>query len=528
MTVDTKNTAGKNLSYQTTEGKTVPVVALIGGNAHLDPDGARVRISGPVTPFGDVAVESKRVYAQLKFSAGILAQKMTTTVRGSGTVTAANALVTVASGTTANSIARIESTRIIRYAPGQGIETKFTFLFPLGSMAGAKQIIGVGGPGNALAIGYNGTDLSILRRTGGQVEIRTLTVTGAPTADEDLTITLNSGDGVTVAILDADTIGEVARKIANADYSAEGGAWRAVYAGNRVVFLGIRTDTRGGTYTFGAGTTGATGSIAQTTAAVAATDTWVAQSDWNRDKADGTQVLPVIDTALGNVCRISYQWLGFGGIVFELEDPATGEFVRIHEIRFANTSATPSIEHPDMPLMIEVDNGSDTTDCQVQSSSMAAFAFGELLATGPRHAVTNSANIGTVQTPIIAVRLKMTEFDGHTNTIRGLLENGSLGNGGTKPATFQFIMNPTLTGAPTWADVATDSRLEVSTDATSFSGGVTIQVAQVGATGGAFVGQPGRVSEFIIGPGDILLVTGAVSGGSASDLLASLAIVEDV
>lgn len=525
MSVKSKNTHGKNLSYQTDDPspKTVPVVALVGGNGHLDRDGARVHIVGPTTAFGDVSVESARPYAQLKFTNGIIPAKMITTVSGSGTVTADASLLSVATGTTAGSIARLESTRMVRYAAGQGVEIKFTLMFP-NAVAGANAAIGIGSAENALAIGVHGTSLAVLRRTGGQVEIQTLTVTTTPTGDGDLTITLNGGAGVTVAILNADTIGEVAQKIANADYSAEGGGWRAVYAGERVVFLAIETNARDGAYTFGAGVTGAVATFAQTAPAVAHVDNWTDSADFSIDKAAGAQALPLIDTAKLNVGRILYQWLGGGGIFFELEHPATGEWVTIHIIEYANAFTTPSVLHPDMPLFVESDNGLGTEDCIAQASSMGAFAHGELALTGPRVTATGSATVTTSQTPILAIRVKAVDLKSKTNTIRAFIKRISFGTESTKITTFQAHLNPTLIGdSISWTDAdPLNSTVEISTNVSDFSGGQTPDSLSSGPAG-MVVG-----SDEVLRAGDIWLVTAAVSNTPNAVVVATATWIEDV
>lgn len=529
MTVKTKlTTTRRNLTYEDSDGKLIPVVSLIGGNSNLDRAGARVEIVGPTSAFGEVSVSSLVPYAQLKFGNGILAQKMITSVSGSGAVTAADSLLSVSTGATTGSTARLESAEMVRYAPGQGVEVRFTFLFTEG-VAGTHQIVGIGTAENALAIGMHGTTLAVLRRTSGQVEIRTLTVTGAPTSDEDLTITLNSGSGVTVPILDADTIGEVARKIADADYSAEGGGWRAVYAGNRVEFLAVTTEARGGTYTFGAGTTGATGAIAQTAASSPAVDNWVDRADWNRDAADGASQLPVLDITKGQVGRIRYQWLGFGMVTFDIENPFTGEFVTIHEIRYANTATAPITLQSDMPLHVETANGGTTDVMVAKSASMGAFALGELVLTGPTFTASESASIDGTESPIFAIRVKEINLQGVTNTIRVFPQFVSLGTDSGKVSTFRGYLNPTLTGAPTWSDIdASESTVEISTDMASFTNGSPVFVHTVGAASGDEHNFGEGRRPTIFRAGDILLVTGVVSSGASSNLIASLVFVEDV
>ena len=489
----------------------------------------RVSVRSPVSAFGEMACAEPKAFAQLKFNNGLLVQKSISAASGSGTVTTAAAMLSVSSGTTTASVARLESRRAVRYAAGQGVEARFSFLFTAG-VAGTTQLIGLGNAENALAIGMNGTALSVLRRFGGQVEIRTLTVTGAPDTDEDLTITLNGGAGVTVAILDADTIGEVAQKIASADYTAEGGGWRACYGGNKVAFLAITTEARGGAYTFGAGTTGATGSIAQTAVAKAASEEWVDQDAWNVDQMDGTNVLPAnFNPTLGNVGRIIYQWLGFGMIAFELEDPSTGEWARIHEIRYANTATTPTLLQPDMALLVEASNKATTSAMVVQTACLGGFAYGPKVLTGPTFITTGNASVGTTELPLVAIRVKDVNLEGVTNTVATLLQLVNFKNESAKTAIYVGYINPTLEGPVTWADInATESTVEVSTNATGFSGGSAVITHITGAGEGGEHAFDETAVDTPLRAGDIFLVTGVVSTGAASPLGATITWVEDV
>jgi hypothetical protein len=511
---------GRRREVQDAEERVIPVVAL--ADADGDP------FSFPLSAFGDLEVAELDPFIQMKFTSGILTDLMVTEASGSGTVTAAAGLCSVSSGTTTGSIARLSSRQIVRYSPGQGVEIRYTMLFT-SPVAGTTQAAGYGSPEDAFAFGYNGTAFGILHRRGGSPEIRTVTVTAAATGAGTITITLNGGAGVAVPIAGVLTIGEVAREIADADYSAEGGGWRSLYAGDRVIFIAVDTDTRGGAYSYAAGATGTAGSVAQTLAAVAATDVWTAQADWNRDPADGSRLLPVLDPTKGNVARIQLQWLGFGDVAFAIEHPVSGHYVDVHRIEYSNANTIPSLQQPDQPLMLEADNGATSSDVIVKSASMGAFNSGrvEYVSSG-RHSTAHKKSIGNTQVPILSLHLKALNRGGLTNRVRLIINGFSLGNDGGKTAEFQIVLNPTLVGSPVWTDVDTiHSSGEVDTAATGLVGGELLFTAIVGAGNGIFR-DVDRDHVVIMEPGDILSVQGAITSGSAANLLAAFSFIDDI
>lgn len=524
MVVQRKVPQKKNLTYEDENGKLIPVVSLIGGSGHLDRAGARVEIVGPTSAFGELVVVTPKPFAALRFDNGILSQKAMVELSGSGSITTSAGLAVVSSGATAGSVARVCSTEIVRYTPGQGIEARFSFLFSAG-VAGTTQAVGLGDCENAVAIGMNGTTLAMLRRSGGQREIRELTVSGAATGAGSITITLDGGAGVTVPISGAMSIGEVAREIADADYSGESGGWTTAYGGGSVSFRAVDTDTRSGAYTFGAGATGAAASFAQTAAAVQATDTWVDAVDFSSDSADGTGALPAIDVTKGQVGKASFQWLGFGMLEIRIENPATGEFSPVHSVEYANANTVPSVSQPNMPIMVEVDNGATAADVTARSASIAVFVLGDIVSNGPRYGHEATATIGTTETPILALRLSETDLTGDTARVRAFVDEISLGTESGKITTFRGLLNPTLVGAPTWTAVAAESLMSTSEDATSITGGTLVFVDVLGGIDGHEHRPAG--GHVVMSPGDILVITGKVSSGVASAMLVTPVWTED-
>jgi len=434
----------------------------------------------------------------------------------------------VGTSTTTSSIAAYETKQIVKYDPGEGVEVRFTARFTSG-VANTTQLAGIGDSEDGLFFGYNGTSFGVLRRTGGQAEIRTLTITAGATNSGNITITLNGG-AVVVAVSAGDSIGDVCRKIAAADFGTAGGGWVPYDAGNRVVFKAIDTATRGGSYSFvDTDTTLVTSSgIAQTVAASAATDTWVASTAWSADIADGTGTLPSMDWTKGNVFQIQYQWLGYGLMTFSVENPSTGRFIGVHRIEYANANTAPSLRQPDMPLCIFADNGSTTSDMIVRSASMAAFTDGVNATKGRvRFSISNEKSLTTTATNVIVLRVKSV-FASVTNRVRVYIDEIDVGNNGTKTAEFDVYKDPGLVGAASWTDIdASNSVVEYDTATTGVSGGERefgFIVGNGSAQGKTLSG--GR--EIELEPGDMLVVqAGQTTGGSAGDLIASLSWTEE-
>ena len=525
-------------SMMTTVQRSIVVGADTQGNYRnvgIDADdNLKVSIQQPAEAFGAIIVSDLHPVIQRKFVQGLSAQQDETVDHDGGTVTAnSQGELELATSTTTSSAAIYRSKKIIGYRPGQAVVARFTARFTTG-VAGTEQIIGAGDAEDGLFFGYDGSTFGVMRRTGGQVETRTLTVTAAASGAGNVTVTLNGGAVVT-ALAGTETIGEAAAKIAASDYSTAGGGWIARYAGNQVVFQAIDTATRGGAYSFvdtgGTGVT-ATGPT-QTLAASAATDTWIPQTSWNLDPADGTGTLPVLDQTKGNVFEIQYQWLGYGAVLFRVEDPVTGRFVNVHRIQYANANTAPTLRQPDLPLYAVVDNGATVSNIVMRSASLGGFYAGEPGdATEVRFSADNSKSTDTTRVNILVLRVVTTQ-SGVTNRKRVRLDEMSLGNNSSnRTSQVHATLNPSLVGAPSWTavDAGGDSIVEYDVATTDIVAGSGRRVGTftVGAAGGSDLHLEPH-NEIVLEPGDILVVSMALaSGGTSATQVAALGWSETV
>lgn len=173
-----------------------------------------------------------------------------------------------------------------------------------------------------------------------------------------------------------------------------------------------------------------------------------------------------LDPTNGNVYKISYGYLGFATIHFEVLTPE-GAFINLAEILFPNTSQVTHIANTNIPLRAEMTNSGSVVDSQMRIGSVSAgvvdgggadpiarwFTF--------KSAITSIA-AGT--TTLFHFRNKSTFF-GITNKISTQLALITAATDGTKTVIWTIEKNPTETVSGTWTDVnTTDSVMEFSVD----------------------------------------------------------------
>jgi hypothetical protein len=102
----------------------------------------------------------------------------------------------------------------------------------------------------------------------------------------------------------------------------------------------------------------------------AGVDNWTYQDTWNRDLRE------ILNPQVGNVYQISWQWLGYGMQFFKIET-INGNFGEVHVIAYANTSAETSVDNPDVPITMRVENLGNTTPISMSSPSAMGGIYGD-------------------------------------------------------------------------------------------------------------------------------------------------------
>ncbi len=255
-------------------------------------------------------------------------------------------------------------------------------------------------------------------------------------------------------------------------------------------------------------------------------DNWITQNEWNV-----SNMLPVLDgpsnqlldVTLGNVYAIHFQWLGFGGISFFVENSITGKFEEVHRIPYANAAIQTSIRNPTLPIMMEVANTTNDTSLVLASSSSMGFIAGRMqnpTIIHPTAILRNSENeVATVTTevPILSVK-SATTFQGIINKVHSQLMHISCTLDGNQDGTFKIYKHRAGAGDGLTDESFVDFNPDTST--LSFDKSATAH------TGGALVAtipnskdstQRVHLESFgiEIGPGDSITITGFAHGGGS-------------
>lgn len=187
-------------------------------------------------------------------------------------------------------------------------------------------------------------------------------------------------------------------------------------------------------------------------------DTWIPQNTWNLDPMNGNGPSGTnIDFSLGfgNVFEIQLQYLGFGNLLFFVEDPKTGLFTKVHTIEYANSATVPSFLIPSFPLSLESVNTTNTTDISVKAGSLMAAIEGEYIISGARFqdsmvGISTSAGSETEA----GSWLVTSTFNGIPNRINVYATEFSTVSGvNDRPQIMRFYKGGTFT-TPTWTDVS--------------------------------------------------------------------------
>jgi hypothetical protein len=256
-------------------------------------------------------------------------------------------------------------------------------------------------------------------------------------------------------------------------------------------------------------------------------DTWIAQSSWNGDKADGTGASAFnMNKTYGNVFMIKYPYLGYGDILFFVEDSVTARFILVHNIRYANTTASTQLSNPNLSFYARSLNAGSTTNCTIYVGSVGTFLSGErTFVTNPKWATDNNKTGVTAETVILSVK-NATTYNGIANKSLVRLNSISVGADATagKVGVIRLRIGATVGGSPSFAAI----------NGTTADGGVTItsgnsiasvDVAGTTASGGTLVfnlalATPGNMIidlvpyDLYIAPAEILTVSAFGTGSS--------------
>ncbi len=478
-----------------------------------------------VGSFGEVLAVAPKPELQIDFVYGGHPDLIVEEVAGTGSIDYADTMAAVHTGASLGGSALLRSDRAIRYRPGQGVLMRFTTLFSA-PVFGVYQHGGAfAGGENALFFGYDHEDAATrfgcCIRSGGVRTIHSFEVDVAASGAETLTLTLD-GDAVAVS-LTAGTLQENAKEIAETSFPG----WTVEADDMHVHFLSDTVGPRAGAYT-DSSTGTADGTWSENVAGALPTDEWEYQENWSHDKFNGTGPSGInLDFTKGNVYQIRFQFLGYGPVDFDVEDPTTGQYVTAHRFQRGNTREKPTVSNPTFHMGIACGNTDAASDLQVRMASMAGFVEGLKLVEGPDHG-TDIEGAASAATPVLSVRNSEIFIDGISRAnLRDVLPTllSVAGSGSNKPIKVQALLNGTLTD-PLWIDYAADHSLTaIDVFATGITGGDVIFTTSFPSGGDRAFNL--LALDIILRPGDIVSLV-VTPTGTPVDYTASLAWKEDV
>ena len=180
------------------------------------------------------------------------------------------------------------------------------------------------------------------------------------------------------------------------------------------------------------------------------------------DSEDG-----VFDPTKGNIYRISFGYLGFAPINFEIMTP-DGSWKSLHKIEYPNSSEDVHILNTNLQPRAEVVNSGNNTNISIKSGSFSAGVTNG----GGSDPTARRFTFGQVEQTIVAGTLMTVTFRSKaifsslTNYISSVLTLLSFNTDLSKSSLWELEKNATITNSPTWTDInTTDSTIEYSTDA---------------------------------------------------------------
>ena len=472
------------------------------------------------TAFGELAVAERTPIVKAAAQYGV-GSKMRTITSGTGATAGANteSEFYCSSGTTTSGLGTIFSKDACHYKPGQGLLGEMTARFPVTPVADCRLSVGLLNATDSLGFGYIGTDFGIIRTAYGQQEIYDLTITTFASGAEAASVTIESVV-YTVNLTGVGTLVGDAREIADS-LSLEAGLalWSFQQIGDGVVIRSLLGQPASGAFSYSSSSS--VGNMVQRVAGVTPTVELIAQADWN------TSVAAWLDPSKGNVYRVQMQYLGFGDIDFEIEDPETGKFTLVHKIKYANTAVRPSMSQPSYRIGYVAANSGSTTDSAVYGGSVATFIEGKNEHSEAVHAELNfKTGVGLTATNILTLQNRQT-FGTKVNLGDILPWALSVSTDqGSKSVIIEVRMNAVVAGVPDF-----DYHDQLVSIAVQDTAGTTV-------TGGELITAiilADKSSEVIdlhqwdvhVLPGDSITISGRTTTGTA-DVLAAVMWKEDL
>jgi len=274
------------------------------------------------------------------------------------------------------------------------------------------------------------------------------------------------------------------------------------------------------------GTTDALALLRRSNATGSVVDTWIEQSNWNRDPADGTGTLPALDDSKLNIIQCQFGFLGTASIIWSLMNPETEQWEIIHIEQLPNSSAVPNFGNPSLPFAMFNDSTGVSAARTVQSASYGAFVDGtvDLVGALPRSYHNEGTSI-TTRVNVLSIQCK-TSYQSKNQTNLILPKKVSISTeGGNRVTVISILKNAAVTaGSYTDIDAATSIAAQ-DTTAGALTGGDTVEVFVLFQDTAKVVDLTGL--NLFLGPGETLNI-GAETAGTGVTVNVSLAWLDDL
>jgi len=209
-----------------------------------------------------------------------------------------------------------------------------------------------------------------------------------------------------------------------------------------------------------------------------ATETRIPQSQWNRDKCDGTGDSGFnLDITKTQLAFIDFQWLGVGRVRCGFAHD--GQLITAHEFFHSNNLDKVYISNPNLPVRCEIRNTGVGIGASFDQICSSVMSEGGYIESGIDFAYTMTSTRTTptpagTELPLIAIRLK-NSFQGYPNRISVKLNNLSLycENNSILYRVVKLPSSAYLSNAGTlsWNSASNNSGVEYCIDATNYSDG---------------------------------------------------------
>lgn len=471
--------------------------------------------------FGEILAESLTPQVQAHAVYGI-GNKVQSIVFGTGSATVANNLFTCQSGATAGSVGSILTKKAIGYRAGQGTVGRGTAMFTLGQTGAGGQVAGLLNGVDQLSFGYRpsgSAEFGIHYFYGGQHEFRLLTITVGAGVAGNVTVTLNS-QAFVIAVTNSGSTAKTADEIAEGITAAIATTtWRAQAINGAVLCYNFFPAPNLGTFSFAPGATGAAGAFTTINSGVLQTRTFIPQSQWN-----GTPT-PWHDPSKLNVYQIRMQYLGAGNIFFDIENPTTGKFDNVHQIRYANSATTTSVINPAFRWSWAVDNTGSAVNYTVKGASCLVGTHGTIASTEQSRSLTATKNLSTEQA-VLSIENRF-EFNAKANLSRIRMQLTSAFTDGTKGIIVKGYIGTALAGNYSFQYVDQNYSITTyDTAGTTVSGGRSVISFEAGNSGTTPIELEKYNIEIL--PGERFTLTAQVVSGAAANATVSLLFQEDL